>query len=63
MSHSFGVFLYDLNQLFGIDSSNNKVYVGNSGRKSSGWFDLSTLVKARGFKNLKNMNGWLEIYK
>ena len=49
--------------VLGIDSSNNKVYVGNSGRKSSGWFDLSTLVKARGFKNLKNMNGWLEIYK
>ena len=24
VSHSFGVFLYDLNQLFGIDSSNNQ---------------------------------------
>ncbi len=49
--------------VLGIDSSNNKVYVGNSGRKPSGWFNLSTLVKARGYKNLKNMNGWLEIYK
>jgi hypothetical protein len=49
--------------VLGIDSSNNRVFVGNSGRVSGGWFDLSTLVKARGFKILRNMNGWLEIYQ
>lgn len=51
---------YHFISILGIDSSNNKVYVGNPGI-TGGWFSLSTVVKARGNTN-GNMAGWLEIY-
>lgn len=52
---------YHFISILGIDSSNNKVYVGNPGL-SGGWYKLSTVVKARGNTN-GNMAGWLEMYK
>jgi len=52
---------YHFISVLGIDSSNNKVYVGNPG-KSGGWYSLSTVVKARGNTN-GTMAGWLELYK
>ena len=53
---------YHFISILGIDSANDKAYVGNPGI-SGGWFDLSTIVKARGHGSNKTMNGWLEIYK
>ena len=50
--------------ILGIDLDNDKVFVGNpgsTGTKGSGWFDLSTVVKARGNGN-GDMKGWLEVY-
>lgn len=52
---------YHFISILGIDSSNDKVYVGNPG-VSGGWFKLSTVVNARGNTN-GTMAGWLEIYK
>ena len=52
---------YHFISILGIDSSNNKVYVGNPS-VSGGWYSLSTVVKARGNTN-GNMAGWIEIYK
>ena len=52
---------YHFVSILGIDSSNDKVYVGNPGL-SGGWYKLSTVAKARGNTN-GNMAGWLEIYK
>ena len=48
--------------ILGIDKANNKAFVGNSSRCSSGWYNLETIVKARGNTNGK-MAGWIEIYK
>ena len=53
---------YHFISILGIDSANDKAYVGNPGI-SGGWFDLSTIVKARGHGSNKTMNGWIEIYK
>lgn len=52
---------YHFISILGIDSTNDKVYVGNPGL-TGGWYKLSTVVKARGNTN-GNMAGWLEIYK
>ncbi len=51
---------YHFISVLGIDTSDNKVFVGNPS-KASGWFKLSTVVKARGNTN-GNMAGWIEIY-
>ena len=51
---------YHFVSVLGIDTSNNKVFVGNPS-KASGWFSLSTVVKARGNSN-GSMRSWLEIY-
>ena len=51
---------YHFISILGIDLDNDKVFVGNPS-KDSGWFSLSTVVKARGNSN-GSMKGWLEIY-
>lgn len=53
---------YHFISVLGLDKETNKAFVGNSGRCDSGWFNFSTIVKARGNTNGK-MAGWLEIYK
>ena len=54
---------YHFVTVLAIDSSNkkNKVFVGNPSL-ASGWFDLETLVNARGYNHNSTMVGWLEIY-
>ena len=56
---------YHFISILAIDKCNDKAFVGNSaGNCDSDWYDLSTIVKARGNSNSKNkMPGWLEIYK
>ena len=51
---------YHFIAILAIDLDNDKVYVANPS-KSSGWYSLSTVVKARGNSNGK-MKGWLEVY-
>ena len=52
---------YHYVSILGIDTSNNKVYIGNPG-KSGGWYNLSQIAHARGTR-VGSMAGWIEIYK
>ena len=48
--------------VLGIDTGNDKVFVGNPNvQYFNGWTDLSTVVKAMG-DNIPHMSGWIEIY-
>ena len=50
---------YHFISVLGINSKNNKVFVGNSNGHASGWFNLSDVVKARRYPE----RFWIEVYK